>query len=249
MSPRCGWAAEGLPPRCVESQLVSDPWPAPTRRPGWLRWLVVTAVLFPVLLLLPAALLGGAFNSLGGGRTRPPVPAWMTVCFRNLYSERMDRTTNVPPLRLDQDGAGFPIRNVDLASVSGGGPDCSASISRGDEFTPNIPGGVLFTLPGGVDLYATHGSKVIQRLTDRSSQRDVEMVAWDWAGSASSAETQLREGFGPNATFRTLQPGLDVVTLQTPYGRISATIRLSDGTNGRSRIVLASTMVPKPSTS
>ena len=242
-------SAAGLPPRAVETLPVTDTWPPPTRRPGWLRWLLVSAVLFPVLLLAPAALLGGAFNALSSDEPRPPVPSWMSVCFRDLYTQRMDGTTHVVPLRLDQDGTGFPLKNFDLASVSAGGADCSASISRGDPVTPNMPGGVLLTLPGGVDLYAAHGSRVIQRLTDRNSQRDVEMVAWDWAGDAASAETQLRDGFGPNATFRTLQPGLDDVGLQTAYGHIAATLRLTDEKNGRSHIVLASTTLPNPSKS
>lgn len=212
----------------------------------WLRWLVVSAVLFPVLILVPLALLGGAFDALSGKKTGPVVPTWMSVCFHDLYTQRMDGTTNVAPLHLDQDGNGFPIKHFNLASVSGGGPDCSASISSGDTLTPNIPGRVLLSLPGGVDLYAAHGSKVVQRLSDRDNQRDVEMVAWDWAGDAASAEAQLREGFGPDATFRTLRPGVDDVALQAPYGRISATIRLTDDTNGRSRVVLASTTVPNP---
>jgi len=208
---------------------------------------MVSAVLFPVLILLPVVLLGGAFNALSGNKSGSTVPTWMSVCFHNLYTQRMDGASNLPPLHLGQDGTGFPIKNFNLASVSRGGPDCSASISSGDVLAPNIPGGVLLTLPGGVDLYAAHGSKVIQRLTDRNNQRDVEMVAWDWAGNTASAETQLRDGFGPDATFRTLQPGLDDVALQTPYAVIAATIRLTEETNGRSRIVLASTSMPKPS--
>ena len=199
------------------------------------------------MILAPLALLGGAFDAFSGKTAGPVVPTWMSVCFHNLYTQRMDGTTNVAPLHLGQDGFGFPIKNFDLASVSGGGPGCSASISSGDTLTPNIPGGVLLTLPGGVDIYAAHGSKVLQRLSDRNTQRDVEMVAWDWAGSVASAEAQLRDAFGPGATFRTLQPGLDDVALQTIYGRIAATIRLTDDTSRRSRVVLAATMVPNAS--
>ena len=226
---------------------MSDAWPPPQTRPVWLRWLVVGAVLFPVLILAPLALLGGAFDALSGKKAGPVVPIWMSVCFHDLYTQRMDGTTNVSPLHLDQDGNGFPLKTFNLASVSEGGAECSASISSGDTLTPNIPGGVLLTLPGGVDIYAAHGSKVVQRLSDRNNQRDVEMVAWDWAGNVASAEAQLRDGFGPDATFRTLRPGLDDVALQTSYGRIAATIRLTDDTSGRSRVVLAATKVPNAS--